>query len=360
MMPGEQQNSLPSLGEDVRARNYLKTEVAVAMARWFLVAFSVLYLNLLRPAGWPLGLFNALLGTVAAYNFAITLYTRRARSFSPLLTRLVMYLDTSVVAAGLFYTGGDRSPFLFIWYLSLFAAGVRFGFLRSLFLQVPVAAYLTLLVFRFEPAEGPELVNRLVLGLFSISAVAMYGSLFQREERETLRVVDGVHQASITDRLTGLYNYSYFVDELQKEHARALRNGSHFSLLLFDLDFFKQVNDTYGHEKGNVLLREVAGIIKANARRMDTVARYGGEEFVVLMPNSSGAEVEMGERIRTKVEATEFSGIADGPIRITISAGACTFPQDATSVYELLDKADKGLYLAKNTGRNRTCYCKQL
>jgi diguanylate cyclase (GGDEF)-like protein len=169
-----------------------------------------------------------------------------------------------------------------------------------------------------------------------------------------------LHEGSITDRLTGLNNYAHFMDELKKEEARARRSNSNFGLILFDLDLFKKVNDTYGHEKGNLLLRAVSDILKANARQMDTVARYGGEEFTVLMPDSNGAEREMAERIREKIESTEFTGIADTPLRITISGGVCTYPRDAQSVNELLDKADKGLYMAKIGGRNKTCYCEPL
>jgi diguanylate cyclase (GGDEF)-like protein len=169
-----------------------------------------------------------------------------------------------------------------------------------------------------------------------------------------------LHEVSITDRLTGLCNYGHFMDELQKEEARARRSNSNFGVILFDLDLFKKVNDTYGHEKGNLLLRAVSDILKANARQMDTVARYGGEEFVMLMPDSKGAEREVAERIRKKIENTEFTGIADTPLRITISGGVCTYPRDARNTNELLDKADKRLYTAKTGGRNKTCYCEPL
>ena len=169
-----------------------------------------------------------------------------------------------------------------------------------------------------------------------------------------------LHEVSITDGLTGLCNYAHFMDELKKEEARARRSNSNFGVILFDLDLFKEVNDTYGHEKGNILLRAVSDILKANARRMDTVARYGGEEFAMLMPDSKGAEREVAERIRKKIESTDFTGIADTPLRITISGGVCTYPRDAQSVNELLDKADKGLYTAKTGGRNKTCYCEPL
>jgi diguanylate cyclase (GGDEF)-like protein len=167
-------------------------------------------------------------------------------------------------------------------------------------------------------------------------------------------------EVSITDSLTGLNNYAHFMDELKKEEARARRSKSNFGVILFDLDHFKNVNDTYGHEKGNILLKAVADILKENARQMDTVARYGGEEFVVLMPDSNGAEREVAERIRKRIESTEFAGIADTPLRITISGGVCTYPRDARSVNELLDTADKGLYAAKNGGRNKTCSCEPL
>ena len=120
------------------------------------------------------------------------------------------------------------------------------------------------------------------------------------------------------------------------------------------------MNDTYGHEKGNVLLKAVAEILTTNARGMDTVARYGGEEFVILMPDSSGAEHEMADRIRKKVEERSFEGIADGPLRITISGGICTYPNDARSGAEVLIKADKALYVAKEGGRNRTLACRDL
>jgi diguanylate cyclase (GGDEF)-like protein len=150
------------------------------------------------------------------------------------------------------------------------------------------------------------------------------------------------------------------MDRLKHEQYRADRNNSHFSVIIFDLDRFKQVNDTYGHEKGNVLLKAVAEILTTNARGMDTVARYGGEEFVILMPDSSGAEHEMAERIRKKVEERPFDDIADGPLRITISGGICTYPNDARSGAEVLIKADKALYVAKEGGRNRTLACRDI
>jgi diguanylate cyclase (GGDEF)-like protein len=344
----------PESCEYVRVENYRNMELMITWSRWAVIVFLFLYLNVLKLTDWPLGLFNCLLAIAALYNLGIGLYIKKVRFFSTRLTLIFLYLDMLAVAVGLYFTGGVDSPFLFIWYLTLFATSIRFGFRQSLLLQVPMAAFYTYLLFRGAGFVDPEVFNRLVLGLISLVATSLYGSIFSRGEQFTMKVLTDFRKASITDKLTGLYNYAHFIDRLRHEQYRADRNNSHFSVILFDLDRFKQVNDTYGHERGNVLLAAVAGIVKMNARKMDTVARYGGEEFVVLMPESRGAEREMAERIRKKIEETEFSGITDGPVRVTISGGLCTYPGDAATLDEVLDKADKALYAAKAKGRNRT------
>jgi diguanylate cyclase (GGDEF)-like protein len=342
---------------EVRHRNYLKTDLRIVKLRWLTLVVLFLFVNAPGLPEENIPLFNALLATACGYNFAILLYLKRRNSFSLKLSLLSLYLDTLSLSIGLYFTGGVNSPLLFIWYLSLFAAGVRLGYLGSLWLQVPVGLAYVFLLYHDTAFPHPESPMRLVLGLFSITAVALFGALFGREEQYAMEIMADLRKESITDRLTGLFNYSYFIDELQREQARAERTSSHFALVIFDVDRFKQVNDTYGHEKGNLLLQGIAAIMKANARKMDTVARYGGEEFVILMPESNGAEMEVAERIRRKIEEAEFTGIAEAPIRITISGGVCTYPEDARSVNMLLDKADKGLYMAKTRGRNKTSYC---
>jgi diguanylate cyclase (GGDEF)-like protein len=342
--------------EDVRIRNYLATELAIAKFRWLVIGFLFVYINILHPPEWPVRLFNAVLLVASLYNLGIYLHIKKTRDFSPCLTYLLMYGDMFATSVGMYFTGGGVSAFLFIWYLTLFTTGIRFGYVRSLTVQVPMALLYVLLLLEHPGVYAPEFLERLVLGLFAIASVAFYGSLFSREERFTFRVMEGIHRKSITDGLTGLVNYAYFMEQLTKEHARAVRDGSDYAVILFDLDLFKRVNDTYGHERGNVLLRAVAGILQANARTMDTVARYGGEEFIILMPNSNGREMEAAERIRKRIEETKFSGVSEGALFITVSCGVCTYPRNATSVHEVLENADKGLYAAKMSGRNRACY----
>jgi diguanylate cyclase (GGDEF)-like protein len=329
-------------------------ELMITRSRWILIGFLLLYLNVLRLTDWPRGLFNSLLMLAALYNLGIHLYIKRTRFFSTRLTLIFLYLDMLAVAVGLYYTGGVESPFLFIWYLTLVATGMRFGFKQSLMLQVPMAAFYTFLLQRDTVFFDADFINRLVFGLISLVATSLYGSIFSQGEQYTMKVMADFRTASIMDKLTGLYNYAHFIDRLRHEQFRADRDNSHFSIIIFDLDRFKKVNDTYGHEQGNVLLKAVAEILRMNARRMDTVARYGGEEFVILMPESRGAELEMAERIRKKIEETEFAGISGGPIRITVSGGLCTYPNDATSIDDLIARADEALYSAKAGGKNRT------
>jgi diguanylate cyclase (GGDEF)-like protein len=344
-----------ALRDEVREKNYRDTEQAVAVGRGFVIVFLFLYVNIARPEGWPLALFNWLFLGASAYNLFIFVYTKKSAFFSVRLTVFSMNCDMLATAVGLYFTGGAQSPFLFLWYLTLFTAGARFGYVKSFFLQVPMGAIYVFFVYHAALGSGPVTPDRLAPGLFSLSAVSLFGSIFFREERYTLGVLEGLQRESITDRLTGLYNYAFFMDELKKEQARADRTGSPFSLAIFDLDFFKKVNDTYGHETGNALLKEVAAVLAANARQMDTVARYGGEEFIVLMPDSGDAGLEVAERIRTKIEEAGFSGISRGPVRITISGGVATYPQDASTMAGILDRADFGLYRAKSSGRNRVC-----
>lgn len=162
---------------------------------------------------------------------------------------------------------------------------------------------------------------------------------------------------SIYDRLTGLYNYSYFTDRLHQEILRADRFETNLSLIMIDIDHFKNFNDTFGHTKGNLLLKKLAGIIRHQVRDIDIPARYGGEEFVIILPEtkiSSGRIV--AERIRKTIEKTDFEGDREEPkVKKTISAGIACFPFHASNETELIVNADRALYEAKETGRNRVC-----
>lgn len=162
---------------------------------------------------------------------------------------------------------------------------------------------------------------------------------------------------SIEDALTGLYNRRYFMENLEVEVERAARYKTGLVLCIFDLDYFKQVNDTYGHQAGDMILREVGGMLRENARMSDMKCRYGGEEFAVILPSTDTQAAHLAcERFRQKLENTVFS-YQGSEFKMTISIGIASLDQTKAlnSVEELVNLADTALYLAKAQGRNRTC-----
>jgi diguanylate cyclase (GGDEF)-like protein/PAS domain S-box-containing protein len=163
---------------------------------------------------------------------------------------------------------------------------------------------------------------------------------------------------SITDSLTGLFNRRYFFKSLENEIARAKRYGNMFSLMLFDIDNFKVINDTYGHQAGDTVLQETANILKSISRETDITVRYGGEEFIILLPNTSEAEtISLANRIKNTVQKTKFFIDTSEGVHITLSGGVASYPLNATESEPLLSAADSALYAAKTAGKNKIlCY----
>ncbi len=170
---------------------------------------------------------------------------------------------------------------------------------------------------------------------------------------EKVQLHEEVLKIAATDGLTGLYNHRTFQEKLKEELERARRFKHKVALVMFDIDHFKEFNDTYGHLKGDEMLQRVACIMTDNIRTIDFAARYGGEEFALILPEVSyeGALV-VAERIREKVEKHRLK-INGQSVSVTISGGIAIYPDDATSREELIEKADKALYLSKRTGRNK-------
>ena len=156
-----------------------------------------------------------------------------------------------------------------------------------------------------------------------------------------------------TDALTKLYNRAYFTSKLEEEFQRAERYNAHLSLMLIDIDHFKSVNDTYGHQAGDAYLEAVAGLVASSVRQVDTVARYGGEELAVILPSTNLSEaMVLADRLRERVEALDVS-YGGHAIRRTISIGVASLTEgSANSTVEFLTAADRALYMAKRGGRN--------
>ena len=172
---------------------------------------------------------------------------------------------------------------------------------------------------------------------------------------ENVALHELVAEQAVTDELTGLPNKRAFQEAMRKESARAARFKHDLSLVILDIDNFKQVNDTYGHLQGDEVLRVIGRILAEESRGIDTPARYGGEEFVVALPETDreGA-LEVAERIRERIEAVVIPMVeGDGEMRITASIGSATMPAPPADVQDLVAAADGALYEAKRGGKNR-------
>lgn len=170
---------------------------------------------------------------------------------------------------------------------------------------------------------------------------------------------EGLLRFAFTDYLTGLRTRGYFEQQLELEFKRAERRRQKFSLLMIDIDHFKQLNDTFGHHVGDQVLRDIASILMKDMREVDTVARYGGEEFVMILPETieSGAAY-VAQRLRRAVEQAKFFAGSPRAIQhLTISIGIAVFETDAQFKRDLIEFADAALYAAKRNGRNQVvCY----
>jgi diguanylate cyclase (GGDEF)-like protein len=192
-------------------------------------------------------------------------------------------------------------------------------------------------------AIASSLVFLLLLGAFNFSLASLVlGALFERLRR-----------LSATDQLTGLANRRVMMHRLEEEHARYLRSGQVYAIVMMDLDNFKRVNDVYGHGVGDEVLRELARMLKESQRRTDTLARVGGEEFMLLMPmtDTDGALVQ-ARRFCSRVAETKVM-TKGGELQLTLSLGVAEVLAGDTSADVVVTRADTALYRAKALGRNR-------
>ncbi|MDH4099324.1 MAG: diguanylate cyclase, partial [Nitrospirota bacterium] len=214
----------------------------------------------------------------------------------------------------------------------------------------------------------PIRISDEVRGLFAIGSLA--SSWFNEEDHEILDIISNqafvvienarlyreISRLSVTDGLTGIFNRRYLMEALEKEFIRAKRHNEPISQIMVDIDHFKKVNDTYGHQMGDLVLKETARLLKDALRKSDIIGRYGGEEFCIILPETplKGAE-QVAEHLRTAIETHLFE-YGDVSLHATASLGVSSFPENGVSTVDELSRlADEALYRAKEGGRNRVC-----
>jgi diguanylate cyclase (GGDEF)-like protein len=213
--------------------------------------------------------------------------------------------------------------------------------------------------------HGPSTINSIaalvVPGIFLGGAIFVFMVCsLSLETAIDLRRIFLLEMETITDPLMGIYNRRYLDRRLLEEFQRARRYDLPFSVFLLDIDFFKKINDTHGHQIGDMVLKKLAAVIVDSVREFDIVVRYGGEEILVILPNTRVANAfELAQRLRQKVEETmlvEPDLEKDRPaISITVSIGVAgyRFSGDGGTAADIVERADQALYQAKNQGRNR-------
>lgn len=217
--------------------------------------------------------------------------------------------------------------------------------------------------FLIVPLKIKENVNG-ILGLFSFK-----NKIFTSKELDLLRIVavpisllvenaelfEKTKLLSITDSLTQLYNRRHFEELLSQYVEKAKKENTHLSLAICDIDFFKFYNDANGHLAGDMVLKEIANLLKKGVKGSDIVARFGGEEFIIIFPNTIKENaVKVCESLRRSIKEYKFPNEEKQPNKdLTVSIGVATFPEDAKDPEELIKKADICLYKAKNCGRDR-------
>ena len=177
------------------------------------------------------------------------------------------------------------------------------------------------------------------------------------EVRRLRQQVSELSALVATDALTGLYNFRHFKTMLQNEMDRSKRSGIPTSLAMVDLDHFKRVNDTYGHEVGNQALQHLADILMSEVRTTDIVCRYGGEEFAMIFPETHlNLAIKVADRIRNEIASRPLV-IEDGEVAITASMGISVYMKTSIlDIDEFIESVDKYLYEAKQSGRNCICH----
>ncbi len=193
-----------------------------------------------------------------------------------------------------------------------------------------------------------EVIYPLIFSIFAFTCAYIIKYLIKSRDFELQ------YKLATTDGLTELYNHRYFQEQIRMQVEQSKRYNTSFSLIIIDIDFFKKFNDTFGHQSGDAVLKEVAQTLRRNVRATDIVCRYGGEEMSIILPNTSKEEALLtAQKICERVASKKFKLFNGKETNVTISLGVSTYPSDGSTAVEIIEVADKRLYNAKNNGRNQ-------
>ena len=317
------------------------------------VFLSVFGVNAVLNQNYSLGsnlLGMALLGLI---SLVVMRVTNNARYGAYGVSTIAAYACLYLVWSG----GSDATGPLWCYPLVviiMFLMGLRPGTVMASVVTLLICLMLFIPDFPLETADySLSFKIRFVASFIALTIMAMiYENLRSKSYAGYLEISAKLHAASRTDALTGIANRRAMQHSLEAEFSRVTRHGGEFSILMVDVDYFKLVNDRYGHAVGDQVLIEIADVFSVVLRKQDSPARWGGEEFLVLLPETSASQaIQVAEKLRASVENIDTTklGMQD---QITVSVGVQCI-SSATGIDDLIEKADQLLYQAKRLGRNR-------
>lgn len=323
----------------------------VAEIEWLLLILTLLYQVVEGPPEFGRSAIAASLFFYSAFILAFhyaNFYRRESRWKVAIETWVMMVFITWVV----WFTEQLQSPLLNLYLLPVITSALSLGKLATLLeIGLITACYIFLGQYSIEPSVlSLSGATVLLAQLAPMLLVAYITTMFSADIRYGL---SKAKLLSETDELTGLYNMRGFYLVLDRAFAQAIRYLRPISVLMIDSDNLKAVNDEYGHDAGNELLRLIATGIKSQLRSTDVLARYGGDEFVVLLPDTGADGTrDVAERIRDSIARRPLE-LRDKSVPITVSIGIASYPEDGHGMDIIMQRADEAMYRAKAEGRNR-------
>jgi len=323
----------------------------IAEIEWLLLILVLIYL----AAGAP----SIAAGTalhVALFFFAALIlglhYVRFYKQESLAKLAVEAWIMIAFVTWVVWHTGKIHSPLLNLYLLPIIASALILGKVMTVIETAAVAACFLLLSWgqTTNPPSSLAYYGELLAQLSPVILVAYITTMLSADIRFA---VDKIKRVSDTDELTGVYNMRAFNVILQRTFRQAVRYGHPMTVLMIDSDNLKTINDAYGHDAGNLLLRHLVNRIREGLRSSDVVARFGGDEFIVLLTETGPqGGVEVAERIRRSVEDARLD-LGGNFVRTTVSVGVASHPTGGVDLAMLLERADQALYRAKQSGKNR-------
>lgn len=265
----------------------------------------------------------------------------------------------------IFLSGGIKSPLLFLFIYNIITSNFLIQDRNTFFYTLILIVLIFISEFRFrfkdtfpyieyktlEKFENMVLISLIFFFLFYLSKYV--SEKLKQKQEELNKLYQETYKLSITDRLTGLYDQTYFRVSASDAIEIAKINNNKLAIVMFDIDNFKEFNDTNGHLMGSRALVQIAQIMKKTFRKTDILGKYGGDEFIILLKDIDENYITFVlERFKSQIENFNFNPETSRVSHLTISIGVSFFPKDGENLDTLIDKADKALYTAKNLGKN--------